>query len=123
VEQASAELVSLGICHPGYDKVRSIGRAAPTGQGAADQLCGRCGDGTALVKPDGTVAPCTMARWISVGNVQSSPLGEVLAAMPAARHDLTARGMPATVTTTAQGNCTPCGPQGNCYPIHCHPRA
>lgn len=128
VEQANAELVTLGIRHPGYDKVRAIGRAAASGQGAADQLCGRCGDGTALVKPDGTVAPCTMARWVNVGNVQTSSLGEVLAGMPAARDDLTAQGMPTTVTTTAQGacnpnNCTPCGPQGNCYPIHCHPRA
>ncbi|WP_211246588.1 radical SAM/SPASM domain-containing protein [Amycolatopsis taiwanensis] len=109
VEQAGAQLVSLGIHHLGYDRVRAIGRAAADGQGQADQLCGQCGDGKALIKPDGTVTPCTMARWVPVGNVQTNPLGEVLAAMPAVRQSLVEQGMPSGACSPTAG--THCGPQ------------
>ncbi|WP_324164559.1 radical SAM protein [Amycolatopsis sp.] len=123
-EQARGELMSLGVPVIGYDRLRQVGRGVRDQGETAKQLCGQCGHGSAAVLPDGTLSPCVMSRWVSVGNVQQEPLREVVAGLPAARFGLTSQGMPATVgVTTAQGNCTPCGPQGNCYPIHCHPRA
>jgi MoaA/NifB/PqqE/SkfB family radical SAM enzyme len=114
---ARDELVNLGVPAVGYDRLRQIGRGVRDVEQTATQLCGHCGSGAAAIALDGTVRPCIMSRWMGVGNVQSQGLASALSAMPQAREALIGQGMP------AQGNCTPCGPQGNCYPIHCHPRA
>lgn len=122
-ERAFSELIELGVPAIGQDRVRGFGRAAQQGEKAATQLCGQCGLGSAAVSPNGTVWPCVMARWMPVGNVQQHSLGEIFSALPGARADLTKQGMRVTVDQTMNsGTCTPCGPQGNCYPIHCHPR-
>jgi MoaA/NifB/PqqE/SkfB family radical SAM enzyme len=122
-ERAVSELIELGVPAVGYDRVRGLGRATQEKSAAANQLCGQCGLGSAAVSPDGTVWPCVMARWMPVGNVQQHSLGEIFSALPRARADLTKQGMRVTVDQTMNaGTCTPCGPQGNCYPIHCHPR-
>ncbi|MFD2419434.1 radical SAM protein [Amycolatopsis pigmentata] len=122
-DRADSELAGLGVRAIGYDRFRGLGRGARGDLVPATQLCGQCGLGSAAVSPDGTVWPCVMARWMAVGNVRQHSLGEILAELPGARADLTKQGMRVTVDQTMNtGTCTPCGPQGNCYPIHCHPR-
>lgn len=122
-DRAVSELTDLGVPAIGYDRLRGLGRGARADQAPASQLCGQCGLDSAAVSPDGAVWPCVMARWMPVGNVQQHSLGEIFSALPGARADLTKQGMRVTVDQTKNpGNCTPCGPQGNCYPIHCHPR-
>jgi MoaA/NifB/PqqE/SkfB family radical SAM enzyme len=112
VAQARNELVSLGIPNPGYDRVRALGRAAADQKStAAAALCGACGVGKAVVRADGSVAPCSMANWVTVGNVQNAPLAAILAGMPEIRAGLTADGMPANTN-----DCTPTKTGQDCYP-------
>ncbi|QFZ24512.1 radical SAM protein [Saccharothrix syringae] len=112
-EQATRNLVDLGVPSIGHDRVRALGRAAPctTGGSNAAELCGRCGDGQATIAPDGQVRPCLFVTWATAGNVRERGLGEVVAAMPGVRAELIAQGMP----TTLAGNCQP---DGNCYPYN-----
>ncbi|MGH3516658.1 MAG: radical SAM/SPASM domain-containing protein [Haloechinothrix sp.] len=91
-EQAHDELVALGVPKIGYDRLRQVGRGVRDQHESAAQLCGQCGDGVAAVGPDGSVTPCIMARWQRVGSVHDTPLGEIGAALPAARAALTEQG-------------------------------
>lgn len=116
-DQAAAQLDELGVAHVGRDRVRALGRGARAQQPSPTELCGRCGDGTAAIRPDGSVAPCVMTRWLATGNVHQSGLAEATASIPAARAELTEQGMP---PRGARGchpdDCPPDG--GECYPTN-----
>ncbi|WP_243769996.1 hypothetical protein [Amycolatopsis acidicola] len=138
--QAHAELVDLGVPVIGFDRLRHVGRGAGCGTtGTAGQLCGACGDGVALIAPDGVVRPCVMARWIEVGDTRRTSLDEALAGIPQGRVTLIAEGMPLprgprpadSPTTAVDAVCVPnmcdpqcgpscspaCRPAGNCRPV------
>ena len=79
VDQARADLSSLGVEDIGFDRMRRFGR----GQGShsacdVNELCGRCGDGVAAIGPNGDVSPCIMSTWMTTGNVRVSPLSAIL---------------------------------------------
>ena len=113
-QQAIDELAVLGVQKVGYDRLRQVGRGAGDQQPSAAQLCGRCGDGTAAVRPDGTVSPCVFARWVGTGSVLDGPLSAAVAAIPAARDALVEQGMP---MRDNRG----CNPGGDCWPYNCPP--
>jgi MoaA/NifB/PqqE/SkfB family radical SAM enzyme len=100
-------LVSLGVAadHVSIDRVRRIGRASKDGRGDESQLCGRCGTATAAVLPDGSVAPCPMAWWLSVGDVRNDSLSALIGER-----------LPQLVRVRTAPRCAPsCGP--NCNPM------
>src|SRR6266568_1143984 len=89
--EGQAELVELGVPTVGYDRLRQVGRGVRDQPESAAQLCGRCGDGVAVIGPDGSVRPCVMSRWISpLGNVHDGALTEIAAGLPVARAALVA---------------------------------
>lgn len=76
---AEAVVRSLGVTQVSTRPVQGLGRAASDGADCDPaQLCGRCGVSSAAVLPDGTLAPCPMARWLGAGSVRDTPLGELL---------------------------------------------
>lgn len=148
--QAREQLVELGVPRVGSDRVRGLGRGEqlagladafagacapdaeepggvveracppPAPRGRAGELCGRCGDGSAAVLPDGSVTPCVMARWAAAGSVHRSTLADATATMPEVRGELLAAGMP----DRAGRGCKPdddCSPDEDCYPKNCDP--
>ncbi|KPI01844.1 Radical SAM domain protein [Actinobacteria bacterium OK074] len=78
VEQAEAELRSLGVQRIGVDHARPFGRAAADTAPDPSQLCGRCTRGRAAVLPDGSVTGCVMSRAWPAGNVHQQPLDIIL---------------------------------------------
>jgi MoaA/NifB/PqqE/SkfB family radical SAM enzyme len=80
VEQARAELETLGVEKITVDRMRAVGRAATTPDTPdVSVLCGRCGLGRAAVLADGTLAPCVLGRFLRTGNVKTTALGTLLA--------------------------------------------
>lgn len=88
VEQAQRELTAMGVERIKTDSVRPFGRAACGQEPSTSGLCGRCGDGRASVGPDGKVSPCVFSTWLSVGNVLTASLEDVLVG-----DDMTAAGV------------------------------
>lgn len=78
IDAAHAELLALGVTAIGRDGVRPLGRAAVGAEPDAAALCGGCGISQATILPDGTLAACGMGRWLTGGNVQETPLAELL---------------------------------------------
>jgi MoaA/NifB/PqqE/SkfB family radical SAM enzyme len=74
VDEAEAELRSLGVELVGRDELRQFGRGTVAD---ASQACGACGRGVLAVLPDGSVAPCPLTRWLRAGNVRDAALGEI----------------------------------------------
>ncbi|MEV0285644.1 SPASM domain-containing protein [Kribbella sp. NPDC050820] len=92
-----------------------------------DQLCGQCASKVLAISPTGEVWPCVFSRWLPVGNVKTSSLGEVVSgsALRDIRSDLAeefARRAASTqpcVPNMCDPQCGPsCGPA--CRP-HCWP--
>lgn len=79
INQARAELEAIGVKRITIDHLRGVGRGATAQEPDTAQLCGNCGRGVAAISPDGYVWPCVFARWMSVGNVRTTPLAEILA--------------------------------------------
>ncbi|KPC86320.1 radical SAM protein [Streptomyces sp. NRRL WC-3753] len=125
--QAQQDLKDLGLTVVGADRTRAFGRAS---QGAAPtmaDLCGHCADGKAAVGPDGSVWPCVLGRFISLGNVRQTPIADIWSgpATRRARSEIQAAhgNMPAQSCTPPQflpmcGPCSPCVPSVG----HCDPR-
>lgn len=79
VDEARAELQSMGVTRITMDRARAVGRARLPGQSPTlDEMCGRCTRGRAAVLPNGDVAGCVLARDFPVGNVRETRLGELL---------------------------------------------
>jgi len=86
VDEARERLRTLGIGITCVDRVRKIGRGAGTAHGEdLGELCGRCARDRLAVCSDGTVRPCVLARWITLGNVHERELSSIIADS-AARH-------------------------------------
>lgn len=96
-DEAKEDLRTLGITRIGVDHVRAVGRGGSNGM---PELCGRCGQGVAAISPDGDVWPCIFSRWMTVGNVLTSSLGEILAGPAIAK----------AVASIPQGQRAACGP-------------
>jgi MoaA/NifB/PqqE/SkfB family radical SAM enzyme len=123
VDLAVEELRELGIAQIGVDYLRQVGRGAGGSRPDVSQLCGRCVDGSLAVSPSGEVWPCVFSRWLPVGNVQRSSLGEINRAAGDVRADLRAefgrRGW--WPPTACDPDCRPCEP--NCSPKYeCDPQ-
>ncbi|OII64324.1 radical SAM protein [Streptomyces sp. CC53] len=126
--QAHADLRTLGVTQLGADRMRAFGRGTSTPPTVND-LCGHCAQHKCAIGPDGSVWPCVLSRFITVGNVHSQPLADIWTgpALAAARAEIT------STCGTAAGaqSCTPpqflpmCGPCSPCVPSvgHCDPRA
>ncbi|MGH3827393.1 MAG: radical SAM protein [Pseudonocardiaceae bacterium] len=78
VKQAVTELKALGVTDIGTDKLRQVGRGARSDTPGVDQLCGGCARGKVSVASNGEVWPCAFSRWMPLGNVQTTPLGEIV---------------------------------------------
>jgi MoaA/NifB/PqqE/SkfB family radical SAM enzyme len=76
-EAARHDLEGLGVTRIGVDHVRPFGRASHL-QPDLSKLCGDCGKGQASVGPDGAVSPCVFSGFMDVGNVQATPLADIL---------------------------------------------
>ncbi|MFE0186944.1 radical SAM protein [Streptomyces sp. NPDC058989] len=126
VHGAARDLAALGVQHVGGDRTRAFGRASKGAAPTVDDLCGHCALGQCAIGPDGSVWPCVLGRFITLGNVHDSPLAEIwngnrtaeARSEIAAAHDL----KPAESCTPPQflPSCGPCGPcvpsVGNCDP-------
>jgi MoaA/NifB/PqqE/SkfB family radical SAM enzyme len=119
IDQARAELEALGVRTITTDYLRRVGRGARAQEPGTSQLCGNCGREVAAVSPDGDVWPCVFARWMTVGNVRTTPLAEILAgsamisavaAIPDRRHQ--SQGF--TMHDPGHRDCSPDG--GACTP-------
>ncbi|WP_327105215.1 radical SAM/SPASM domain-containing protein [Nonomuraea glycinis] len=127
VERAREELHALGVRTVGVDWVRGVGRGA-TAPPQVSQLCGRCGQGKAAVGPNGDVWPCVIARWMRAGNVQRTPLAEIIAGnrwrtlvstVPAPRHRKVCN--PDCKPSQSDGSdCAPAETEA-CDPSYCEP--
>ncbi|TDD10463.1 radical SAM protein [Nonomuraea diastatica] len=104
VQQAHADLTSLGVTRIEHDRMRVLGRPA-RGQCDASELCGNCGDGIAAILPDGTVTPCPLARWLTAGNLRTTQLSSLIGEV---------RRIASTVIAPALAETRPCQP--NCTP-------
>ncbi|WP_439676014.1 radical SAM/SPASM domain-containing protein [Embleya sp. MST-111070] len=82
VEEARAELKTLGVRDIKVDRVRGVGRANALGTvppvPSISELCGQCGRGRAAISPDGTLSACVLSRFLPAGNVREEPLGDIL---------------------------------------------
>ena len=82
VEQTKKFLQSLGVENIGSDRVRGFGRGESltpdTCRSDLSELCGNCWRGSAVVTPQGTVAPCIMARNWGIGSVREQSLASLV---------------------------------------------
>lgn len=125
VEQACTELRELGVTEIATDRLRQVGRGARDQLPGVSQLCGNCARGKVAVTFNGEVWPCVFARWISLGNVMSTPLPEIVTtpkmseiskqlAVGATRREC----FPEKCDPLCPPSCSPsCIPQNNCRPV------
>lgn len=115
LEQATAELRSLGVTSIRTDRVRGIGRGAGAGDAHdISELCGHCTKGRAAVLPDGSVAGCVMSGgMMNAGDVRTEPLASIIG------NDIW-RQFAASVPGIQATDCNPdvdgCNPDINCGP-------
>lgn len=107
-------LHALGVKTIGRDVVRGFGRAARGSKNNIDELCGACGQGTLCINYDGTVSPCVMSKFLSLGRVGQSSLISMVAgsALKEFRQRL--------IKTKNDSMCPPSGCEPNCNP-QCSP--
>ncbi|GAA2239162.1 hypothetical protein GCM10010232_27600 [Streptomyces amakusaensis] len=71
---AHQDLLALGVSNVGGDRQRPFGRASLGAKPTPADLCGHCAQGRLAIGPNGDVWPCTMGRFIPVGNVREASL-------------------------------------------------
>ncbi|MFB8087184.1 radical SAM protein [Streptomyces sp. NPDC055992] len=126
VEEAARDLVSLGVPQVGGDRTRAFGRASQGAAPTTKDLCGHCAHEKCAIGPTGDMWPCVLGRFLTMGNVKTSPVAEVWNGAQAARVTADI----AAVHGNGVQSCTPpqflpmCGPCGPCVPSvgHCDPR-
>jgi MoaA/NifB/PqqE/SkfB family radical SAM enzyme len=111
---AVADLRALGVARIAVDRIRAVGRSGGTNDPA--ELCGNCGQGVPAVGSDGDVWPYVFSRWMSVGNVLTMPLSQIL----------TGTAMTEALTRIPTPRRKPCDPDQECTPgtpgSDCNPR-
>ncbi|MET8850199.1 radical SAM protein [Amycolatopsis sp. NPDC004625] len=113
VAAAREKLRELGVTRIAVDRVRHLGRGAAGRRPEITELCGRCAKGVAAVLPDGSVTPCPMARWLSLGNVRETSLASLIRSAEAGRIRASIAaatewtGNCASGSTGGGGGCTP----------------
>jgi MoaA/NifB/PqqE/SkfB family radical SAM enzyme len=130
VDEARAELATLGVDDIRVDHLRQVGRGVRTMLPDLSQLCGNCGLGKVAVAPDGSVWPCVFSRWLPVGNVRYDSLADILTGPPMAETSaklaeqfgsLLPEGagcVPKMCDPQCGPSCSPaCAPAGNCTPV------
>jgi uncharacterized Fe-S cluster-containing radical SAM superfamily protein len=136
-EQTFAFLRSLGVENVGSDTLRAFGRACAEERPSLTHLCGGCAEKTVCVGSDGTVSPCIMSKFWSVGSILDEPLTalarsprllsvrqEIYDAVVEPRQRETAAGMEAICTPKTcipYGSCSPNLGPGPCAPTGCSP--
>lgn len=122
VDGAVAEMRALGVHHVGTDRLREIGRGMrERGMGPAE-LCGRCADGKLAVLPTRDVVPCLLSRWVVLGNVRVTCIGDLYEQSHEARTALVAATMASGKDVTWQADrCGPDGDGGVCEQPTCLP--
>lgn len=125
--QAQQDLKDLGLTVVGADRARAFGRASRGAAPTMADLCGHCADGKIAIGPDGSVWPCVLGRFITLGNAKETSIADIWngRSVRRARSEIQA----ALGTGPAQ-TCTPpqflpmCGPCSPCVPSvgHCDPR-
>ncbi|MFI6049653.1 radical SAM protein [Streptomyces violascens] len=126
VQEAAQDLSALGVGTVGGDRTRAFGRASKGAAPTIGDLCGHCAHEKCAIGPDGSVWPCVLGRFLTLGNVRATPLAEIWGGHQMT--DVTAE-IEAVHGTGAQ-SCTPpqflpmCGPCGPCVPSvgHCDPK-
>ncbi|WP_370421934.1 radical SAM protein [Streptomyces sp. QH1-20] len=127
VHEAAQDLTDLGVQHVGGDRVRAFGRGSKGADPTVNDLCGHCALGQCAIGPDGSVWPCVLGRFITLGNVRETPLEEIW------NSPRTAKARAEIVAATGEKacqSCTPpqflpsCAPCSPCVPDvgHCDPR-
>ncbi|MGW2542909.1 radical SAM protein [Kitasatospora sp. NPDC001574] len=122
--EALHDLISLGVEEVGGDRVRAFGRASRGAAPKVADLCGHCAHEKCAILPDGTVSPCVLGRFISVGNVLETSLAEIWASDRLAevlaeieRECDQAQACPPPQFLPMCGPCSPCVPSvGVCDP-------
>jgi hypothetical protein len=133
----SGLLPAVAVLHPPASATRpvpgrtGIARAGPVVRTGRDlreipgQLCGRCAGDVLAVAADGQIWPCVFSRWLPVGDVRTTPLGEILAGdrLARVRGELAAHfaGRPCApnmCNPQCGPSCSPaCRPASNCRPV------
>lgn len=124
--EAAQDLQRLGVEQVGGDHTRAFGRGSDGAAPTIADLCGHCGHEKCAILPDGTVSPCVLGRFLSIGNVRESPLAEIWGGLRAGEVLADIR----AVHGEGAQSCTPpqflpmCGPCSPCVPSvgHCDPR-
>ncbi|GAA2137679.1 hypothetical protein GCM10009760_18360 [Kitasatospora kazusensis] len=112
VEQARADLESLGVTEVQLDRVRGVGNAASRKiLPSVSELCGNCARGRAAIMPDGTVTPCVLGRFLPAGSVADQPLADILNGQKWAEIAAT---IPPRLNGCAPDSCTP--KEDSCMP-------
>jgi MoaA/NifB/PqqE/SkfB family radical SAM enzyme len=129
VEQARADLRSLGVKQIGFDHVRGVGNGARSGRHpTVADLCGACGRTQASVNPDGDVFPCVLSRWLTpAGNVRRTGLAQILGgpAMAGLVSMIAARDGEKDPCAPDKTDCKPKQDGGDCQPAEkpaCKPK-
>ncbi|GAU69927.1 FHA domain-containing protein [Streptomyces sp. NBRC 110611] len=125
-KEAAQDLLALGVEEVGGDRTRAFGRASKGAAPTIGDLCGHCAHEKCAIGPTGDVWPCVLGRFLTLGNVLTTPLADIWggAQMAQVTADITA------VHGEGAQSCTPpqflpmCGPCGPCVPSvgHCDPR-
>jgi MoaA/NifB/PqqE/SkfB family radical SAM enzyme len=118
VDQAEAELRSLGVTDIRIDRARGVGRAAADSETIPNvsELCGRCFHHRLAVSPDGDVYGCILSRFLPTGNVRTERLAAILTSERFTR---------ARAAIPAMGAACPPDDSGDCNPantIACNPK-
>lgn len=126
VAQARQQLEALGVTSISTDRLRQVGRGLRDQWPDSSQLCGGCARGKVAIASNGDVWPCVFARWILLGNVRTTLLGNIVTAsrMEAIRAQISHSG-------SSREECAPetpkCNPETQCHPAnspcqpHCPP--
>ncbi|MGW1281631.1 radical SAM protein [Streptomyces tsukubensis] len=123
--EAVKDLAALGVEEVGADRTRAFGRGSRGAAPTISDLCGHCAHEKCAIGPDGTVWPCVLGRFLTLGSVREQRLADIWGGKQMARvtADL------AAVHGEGAQSCTPpqflpmCGPCQPCVPsvAHCDP--
>ncbi|MFE5901116.1 radical SAM protein [Streptomyces sp. NPDC056488] len=126
VQEAARDLTFLGVPEVGGDRTRAFGRGSNGAAPTIEDLCGHCAHEKCAIGPTGDMWPCVLGRFLTMGNVKTSPVADVWNGALAAKvtADIGA------VHGDGVQSCTPpqflpmCGPCAPCVPSvgHCDPK-